>query len=390
MTAVKRIALLGATGSIGKSTVDVVLRHRERLRITCVAGYRNAAELAATAKLCGATLAVIAQASAYRDLQRELSGSGIEARSGDDEVAALCSREDVDIVLNALVGAAGVKPTLTALDCRKPVALANKETLVCAGALVMARAKAQGTPILPVDSEHSALFQALVGETRSQVKRLLLTASGGPFRDLPLDDFAKITPESALQHPTWKMGPKVTIDSSTLVNKGLELIEAKWLFDAEPNELDVVIHPQSIVHSLVEYCDGSMKAQLSNPDMKLPIQYALSYPERWQSEWVPNDLSAIGTLTFQEVDREKFPAVGLALQAMAGSSGMAAVFNAADEVAVPAFLQREIGYRAIPRLIETALDEFDGATISNVAELFELDREVREWSKGFLPIFRSE
>ncbi len=376
----KRIALLGATGSIGISTIDVVSRHPDLLCITAVIGYSRVQELASVAKQVGAKVAVIAQSSAYTDLCSALAGTGIEAQSGDAAIAEICSRDDVDIVLNALVGAAGVAPTLTALHHGKPVVLANKETLVCGGAFVTREAVKTNTAILPVDSEHSALFQALIGEPRARVKRLILTASGGPFRETPLEELRQITPEAALKHPTWKMGPKVTIDSSTLVNKGLELIEAKWLFQASSNELDVVVHPQSIVHSLVEYVDGSMKAQLSNPDMRIPIQFALSYPDRWEADYVPNDLPALRDLTFYAPDEARFPALRLAKQALDGSNGMAAVFNAADEIAVPEFLANRISYLGIPAVIEDAMTHFAGATAESLDELFDLDRNVRSWT----------
>ncbi len=376
----KRIALLGATGSIGRSTVDVVERHREELCITVVAGYSRADELAKTAVRVGAKVVVIEQESVYTALKEALSHTKIEAQCGKLAIEELCGRDDVDIVLNALVGAAGVSPTLRAIRYQKPIALANKETLVCGGAFVMREAKASNTAILPVDSEHSAVFQALIGEPRARLKRLILTASGGPFRDTPFAELKTITPEAALKHPTWVMGPKVTIDSSTLVNKGLELIEARWLFDTNAEEMDVTIHPQSIIHSMVEFADGSIKAQMSNPDMRLPIQFALSYPDRWESNWVPNNLAKIGTLTFFEPDEKKFPALRLAKQVLRGSDGMAAVFNAADEIAVPAFLQKRISYLDIPAIIEAALTQFDGATANNVEELFALDNEVRVWT----------
>ena len=376
----KRIALLGATGSIGRSTVDVVERHSDKLAVTAVAGFSRAKELAETAIRVKAKIAVIESEHGFSELKSALSGCGIEVQCGKDAINDLCFRNDVDVVLNALVGAAGVRPTLTALKNSKPVALANKETLVCGGDFVMREAHRSGTPILPVDSEHSALFQVLLGEPRDRVRRLILTASGGPFRETPLAELKTITPEAALKHPTWVMGPKVTIDSSTLVNKGLELIEARWLFDANADKMDVVIHPQSIVHSMVEYVDGSIKAQMSNPDMRLPIQFALSYPDRWESEWVPNVLPEIKTLTFYEPDITKFPALKLAKQVLRGSNGMAAVFNAADEIAVPAFLQKKISYLAIPETIERALTHFDGTKVENIEELFVLDTEVRRWT----------
>ncbi|MCX7834478.1 MAG: 1-deoxy-D-xylulose-5-phosphate reductoisomerase [bacterium] len=379
----KRIVLLGATGSIGQSTIDVVENHRQHLQISTVVAKTNVLKLAQIAIKTNATFAIIEDETKYQELKTLLNNSKIQTAAGKSAILEACQADHHEIVLNALVGAVGVEPTLTAIQSGKTVALANKESLVCAGKLIIDAVKKYQIPIIPVDSEHSAIFQVLQGESSESIKKIVLTASGGPFRELDYTKFDQITPEQALKHPTWKMGKKVTIDSSTLVNKGLEMIEAKWLFDTKPEQLQVVIHPQSIIHSMVIFKDSSVKAQLSTPDMRLPIQYALSYPERWDLEGIPNDFLSYGSLTFQDVDSKKFPAISLAFHTLQSSSGMGTVLNAADEIAVSAFLERKIKFTQITHFIEKALNYFNGAEINSIEDFFHLDDQVRrrctEW-----------
>lgn len=373
----KRIAILGVTGSIGKSTIDVVERFSDRLQVVAVTAKSNVIDLAQIAKRLNVKLAIITDDEHYVTLKNELTGTGIKVEAGKEALLNCCSRDDVDVVLNSLVGASGVEPTLVALKHTKIVALANKESLVCAGHLMTQEATKRNVKIFPVDSEHSAIFQVLLGEESKNIQSFILTASGGPFRDTERTEFPTITPEQALKHPTWVMGKKVTIDSATLVNKGLELIEAKWLFDANPEQLSVVIHPQSIIHSMVLFQDGSIKAQLSTPDMRLPIQFALSYPDRWKFNCVSNDFLLNGHLTFQQLDHQKFPAPSIAIQALKSSNGMPAVFNAADEIAVPAFLSGKIKFHQITELIEKAMNSFDGYVCNTLEEFLDLDNRVR-------------
>lgn len=379
----KRIVLLGATGSIGTSTIDVVERHPERLRIQTVVANTNVEKLAIAAKRTNAKTAIIGDETKYLTLKKELSGLRINVAAGKTAILEACQDDECNIVLNALVGAAGVEPTLRAIQTGKKVALANKESLVCAGELITEAAKKFQTQIIPIDSEHSAIFQTIVGESLEAISKLILTASGGPFRELDESLFDQITPQDALKHPTWRMGKKVTIDSATLVNKGLELIEARWLFQVKPQQLQVVIHPQSIVHSMVLFRDRSIKAQLSSPDMRLPIQYALSYPERWDFDGIENDFLLDGKLTFHPVDTKKFPAIDLAMHTLKSSNGMSAVFNAADEIAVSAFLDEKIKFTDITKTIEKALAFFDGAEIRSLEDFKNLDYQVRrkciEW-----------
>lgn len=310
-------------------------------------------------------------------LVRSAVDGSVEVLSGEEGLREVVTREDVDIVISSLVGFAGLKPTLWALEAGKRVALANKETLVVGGEIIMRTVRARGLDLLPVDSEHSAILQCLQGEDDRNVERLLLTASGGPFLHLPIERFASITPDEALNHPTWNMGNKITIDSATLMNKGLEVIEAHWLFDLPAEKIEVVIHPQSIIHSMVEFTDGSVKAQLGLPDMKLPIQYALTYPERSAAQTQRLDLPALGTMTFFTPDTGKFPCLPLAYRALAMGGTAPTVLNAANEIAVEMFLSRRIPFSSIPVLIEEALDAHTPVHGSTLDTLVELDRDTR-------------
>jgi 1-deoxy-D-xylulose-5-phosphate reductoisomerase len=355
-----RISLLGSTGSVGKSAIDLIAREPERYRVEALVAGRDAELLAGQARAVGARLAVIADVSRYDDLRERLAGTGIEAAAGHSAVIEAASRP-TDIVLSAIVGAAGLAPSVAALSGARTVALANKETLVCAGTLFTRAAAARGVRVLPVDSEHNAIFQVLESRNAAEVTQIILTASGGPFRALDADALARVTPEAALRHPNWSMGRKITIDSATLMNKGLELIEAHYLFDVPPEKLGVVVHPQSVVHGMVRYSDGSLLAELGSPDMRTPIAYCLSWPERRPAPVKPLDLVALGTMTFEAPDRTRFPCLALAESAMARGQGAPCVLNAANEIAVAAFLDGRIGYTDIARSVEAAIESADRA-----------------------------
>jgi 1-deoxy-D-xylulose-5-phosphate reductoisomerase len=390
------VALLGSTGSIGRQTVEVLEALADRFTVRAIATGRNAAELEAQVRRLGPHAAALADDAAPLDLPL-----GIERWRGEDALERMAVRDDVDIVIVATGGVVSLRPVLAALRAGKVVATANKETLVAGGHLVMAEAKARAaeraaaddrdplaTPLAwlrPIDSEHSAIWQCLVGESAAGVARLVLTASGGPFRDASADEIAAATPERALKHPNWSMGAKITIDSATLANKGLEVIEARWLYDVGYDAIDVVVHPQSVVHSAVLFVDGSLKAQLGTPDMRLPIQYALTHPERLPSPTTPPDLIAAGRLDFRAPDEVRFPALRIAREAGRTGSRASAALIAADEVAVARFLDGTLDFPGIPRLLEAAVRRFGGGAdqAPDVDGLVALDREVRAaFAKG--------
>lgn len=377
----RRLTILGATGSIGSSTLDLVLRNRDSFDIEAVTAATNVAGLADIARKTGAQLAVIADQTRYGALVEALSGSGIEAAAGEAALVEAAARP-ADLVMAAIVGAAGLAPTLSAIRAGTDIALANKECLVCAGDLVMAEARAHGSAILPVDSEHNAIFQVLDADRDSTIERITLTASGGPFREKSLEEMARATPEQALNHPNWSMGPKISVDSATMINKGLELIEAHHLFGVGPDRLDVLVHPQSIVHSLVSFADGSVLAQLGAPDMRTPISYTLAWPRRMATPSPRLDLSEIGTLSFEAVDHERFPAVALALSCLEAGGGAATVLNGANEVAVAWFLDGRIGFRDIVAVADAVLNQTARELKYNAPKRFEdvveLDRLARE------------
>jgi 1-deoxy-D-xylulose-5-phosphate reductoisomerase len=374
----KALAILGSTGSIGTSTLDIVEGLPEQFRVAALAAGSNLDRLEVQVRRYRPALVAVARESSGRELARRLGAGGTEVCWGPDGLRRAAAESGADMVVSAIVGAAGLAPTAAAVQAGKDVALANKESLVMAGELITREAQAHGVRILPVDSEHSAIFQCLGGNGAREVRRLVLTASGGPFRTRPRATFATITPEEALKHPTWSMGKKITIDSATLMNKGLEVIEAHWLFGLPVQQVDVIIHPQSIVHSLVEYVDGSLLAQLGVPDMRVPIQYALTYPERHENAVPRLVLDRLAGLTFELVDREKFPCLDLAYEA-AGTGGSApAVLNAANEVAVHQFLARRIGFDEIATVIRKALDAVPGRRLGSTQDVLEVDREVRE------------
>ncbi len=358
-----RIAVVGSTGSIGCSALAVADAHPDRLRVVALAAGENVARFAGQVARYGPRAIALSTDAALGALRTELGRLGTDfsgaAAAGPEGLIAVATHPDADTVLFASSGTASLDAVLAAIDAGKRIALANKEILVMAGALVMERARRHGVEVLPVDSEHNAIHQCLDGRPLDSVARLILTASGGPFRSLSAAALRSVTPEDALRHPTWSMGPKITIDSATLMNKGLEVIEARWLFGLGPDRIAVVVHPQSIVHSMVEFRDGSILAQLGATDMRLPIQYALSYPDRWEAPLPPLDLTTCGALTFEPADTARFPCLDLAFRALAGDPGLPIVLNAANEVAVAAFLAGKLPFTAIPEVIGGAMDAHD-------------------------------
>jgi 1-deoxy-D-xylulose-5-phosphate reductoisomerase len=356
----KRLAILGATGSIGRSCAQVISVAPGRFAVGAVAAGRDGAALARCAIELGADFAAIADPASYGDLKNGLAGSGIQAAAGPDAVREAALRE-ADLVVSAIVGAAALEPTFAAIAAGRTVALANKETLVCAGAAVMRKARSVGAMLLPMDSEHNALFQAIGARDPDTIEMMTITASGGPFREWSAERIASATREEALAHPNWVMGPKVTIDSAGLMNKGLELIEAHFLFGLPPDRLDVVVHPQSIVHGMIAFADGSLIAGMASPDMRTPIAHCLAYPDRIASGVRPPDLAALGRLTFERADLRRFPALGLAIEALRAGGGAPTALNAANEIAVAAFLDRRIGFGDIARLVADTIAAMEAA-----------------------------
>ncbi len=384
----RTVTLLGATGSIGSSTIDLLRRDPARYQVEALTARRNSAALARLARELGARFAAVADPDAFGELKAELFGSGIEAAAGPAALVEAAQRP-AEWVMAAITGAASLKPTLAAAERGATVALANKECLVCAGALFMRRAAAAGATVLPVDSEHNAIFQALSAGRREDVRRIVLTASGGPFRTWPLEAIRKVTVEQALKHPTWSMGPKVTIDSATLMNKGLELIEARHLFALAPDELDIVVHAQSIVHGLVEFRDGSVIAQLGSPDMRIPISHCLAWPARMGTPAPRLDLVRVSTLTFEEPDPVRFPALAIARRALVAGGAAPTILNAANEIAVAEFVGRRLGFGGIPALVEATLDaaERRGETAEpqSVEQAIAIDHNARKLAADLLP-----
>ncbi len=352
----RHVAILGSTGSIGTQALDVIAQHPDLFEVELLTANNNADLLIEQALRFQPNQVVICNPDLYDRVAEALQPKMIKVFAGIESVCDLVGSPDIDIVLTAMVGFSGLRPTIAALEAGKAIALANKETLVAAGSLVMPLARRHQAPVIPVDSEHSAIFQCLQGE-RVKPSKLILTGSGGPFRTMPAAEMAGITREAALNHPRWKMGAKVTIDSATLMNKGLEFIEARWLFDMAPEEIEVVIHPQSIIHSMVRFSDGCVMAQLSNPDMRLPIQYALSYPYRLPLAMEPLDLIRTGSLSFEEPDLERFPCLAIAQAALKRGGTAPCTMNAANEEAVAAFLEGRIRFTEIPEIIQKALDK---------------------------------
>jgi 1-deoxy-D-xylulose-5-phosphate reductoisomerase len=384
----RRVTLLGATGSIGSSTIDLLRRDPERYEVEAVTAYRNGAALARLARDLGVRFAAVGDPDAYADLKEGLAGSGIEAAAGPGAMVEAAERP-ADWVMAAITGAASLKPTLAAAERGATVALANKECLVCAGALFMRRAAAAGAKILPVDSEHNAIFQALSAGRREEVRRIILTASGGPFRTFTAEALRHVTLEQALKHPVWSMGPKITIDSATLMNKGLELIEARHLFALAPEELDIVVHAQSVVHGLVEYRDGSVIAQLGAPDMRIPISHCLAYPERMGTPAQRLDLARISNLTFEEPDPVRFPALRIAREALVAGGAAPTVLNAANEIAVAEFVARRLNFTGIVALVEATLEAAERAGAlaepQSVDQAVAIDHTARKLAAQLLP-----
>ena len=375
----RSFALLGSTGSIGVSTLALAERFPERFRAVALAAGKNMAVLAEQVRRHAPDLVSVADEACAADLRARVPSFTGRILVGSEGPLAVATHPEAEMVVSGLVGALGLRPTLAAVHAGKHVALANKEVLVVAGELVTRAARERGVHLLPVDSEHNAIFQALQGHNRAEVRRIVLTASGGPFLQRPLAELARVTVAEALNHPTWKMGPKITIDSATLMNKGLEVIEAHWLFAVGADRIDVVIHPQSIVHSMVEYIDGSVLAQMAVPDMTIPIGYALAYPERLPLDYLRSlDLPAAGTLTFVAPDRDRFPCLDLAYRALRTGGTMPAVLNAANEVAVERFLAEDLAYREIPALVASVMDAHEHAPATSVDVLLAADGWARD------------
>ncbi len=378
----KEVLLLGSTGSIGISTLDVIREHCDLFKVSGISANTNIELLLNQAEEFNPSVVVIRDKHAANEFRTRYSGEA-EILEGDDGLLEATQKLDYNIFLNALVGFAGLAPTIEAIKRKKRIALANKETLVVAGELINNLVEEFEPELLPVDSEHSAIFQCLTGEDSSEIHKLILTASGGPFRHSTLEDLQKVTVEDALNHPNWDMGNKITIDSATMMNKGLEVIEARWLFRLPKEKIDVVIHPQSIVHSMVEFVDGSIKAQMSVPDMKLPIVYALSYPKRLANSFTETNFTKIGELTFFEPDFRKFECLKLAFDVMDTGGTAPCILNAANEVAVSRFLRKEISFLDIPGIIKKSLDKIENKSNPDLETIFDCDRITREISKTF-------
>ena len=379
----RRIAILGATGSVGRSTLDLVERSPERFEVVALTAQSNVDALAEAARRTGARLAVVADESCFADLADKLEGSGCRAAAGAEGLIEAAAG-DADWVMAAIVGCAGLVPTMAAIEAGKTVALANKEALVTAGTLMTGAATRSGATLLPVDSEHNAIFQCLAGSRGADVARLVLTASGGPFLNASLDQMRAASPAQAVAHPRWSMGAKISVDSATLMNKGLELIEAHHLFRLASDRIDIVVHPQSVVHSLVEFVDGSLLAQLGSADMRIPIAFTLAWPERMETPAERLSLTDIARLDFEAPDMQRFPALRIAREALERGGSAAIVLNAANEVAVEAFLNGRIGFCDIVRLVEEALAQIDAAAPKSVAEVVALDLDVRERARAMI------
>ena len=380
----RTIALLGSTGSIGMSTLDLARRFPDRFKVDGLVAGENLKRLVSQIREFSPRCVAIKNEEDVPRLRKLLGNNRTEVLHGERGAAAVSTAHEVDVVVAAIVGGAGLLPTLAAVRAGKEVALANKEALVMAGEIFVNAAKQKGIRLLPVDSEHSAIFQCLQGNRQDEVDKLILTASGGPFLRTPLKLLNRATVAQALKHPNWKMGRKITIDSATMMNKGLEVVEARWEFDMDPSRIDVVIHPQSVVHSMVRYQDGSIIAQLGIPDMRIPIAYALTYPHRLKGGWKPLDLTQHGELSFLPVDSKRFPALRLAYAALKEGGTMSAVLNAANEVAVAAFLERKIGFRDIHRIIDKTMQGHVPRRPKEVDEVLEVDRWARQTASSLI------
>jgi 1-deoxy-D-xylulose-5-phosphate reductoisomerase len=376
----KKLSILGSTGSIGQQTLEVVSLYPDQFEVVALAAGSNLALMEEQVRRFSPRLVSLETKDAADQLALRLKDHPVplQVEWGRQGLLAVATHPESNLILSAVVGAVGLPPTLEAIRAGKDIALANKEAMVMAGELIMGEAARKGVQILPVDSEHSAIFQCLEGRRKEDLRRVILTASGGPFRNLPSEQFSEITPERALNHPSWSMGRKITIDSSTLMNKGLEVIEAKWLFDLHIDQIDVLVHPQCVIHSMVEFVDGSVLAQLAITDMQVPILYALSYPHRLPSQRGALDFSKLSPLTFEELDVERFPCFAYACEAARVGGSMPAVLNAANEKAVSLFLKKKISYTAIPLLIRRALDSHKPGPVKDLEDILEIDRKVRQ------------
>lgn len=374
----RRIAVLGSTGSMGTQALEVIALHPELLQLEIIAANSSADILIQQAKQYHPNIVVVVQEEAYRKVKEALADEEVKVFCGEESLCDVCEMDCVDIVLSCIVGIAGLKPAFRTVSCGTPLAIANKETLVVAGELIMRTAKEHNAPVIPVDSEHSAIFQCLAGEHYNPVEKLIITASGGAFRTFTPEQLEKVTLKDALKHPNWSMGPKVTIDSASLMNKGLEVIEAKWLFGMPLEKIDVLVHPQSVIHSMVQFEDGSVKAQLGIPDMRLPIQYALTFPLRLPLPYPRLDFTQYGQFTFEKPNREMFPCLDMAYKASAAGGGMPCVMNAANEAAVKMFMEEKIKFTDIPRIIEHALATAPSVKPQTIEEYIALDAETKQ------------
>lgn len=379
----RKISILGATGSVGSSTLDLVERHPDRFEVIALTAAKSVRALADAAIRTGARLAVINDPSLLPELEQALQGSGCRAATGREALAEAAAGE-ADLVMAAIVGCAGLEPVMAAIEAGRTVALANKESLVTAGQLMISAARNKGATLLPVDSEHNAIFQCLADNRSCDVAKLVLTASGGPFRSWTREQMANATPDQAVAHPNWSMGAKISVDSATMMNKGLELIEARHLFGLPSERLEVLIHPQSVIHSMVEYVDGSVLAQLGSPDMRIPIAHALAWPERMETPADRLDLARIGTLSFELPDLDRFPSLRVSREAMEAGGSAPIVLNAANEEAVAAFLGRRIGFLDIVRTVDEALARADVSTPHSIAEVIDIDRGARALAQSLM------
>lgn len=380
----RKIAILGSTGSIGTQALEVIANHRDKFEAYVLVANNQVDKLVEQARTFLPETVVVANEEKYEYLKQSLSDLPIKVWAGADAIEQVVQDSEIDMVLTAMVGFSGLKPTIAAIEAGKSIALANKETLVVAGELITKLAQQYRVPVLPVDSEHSAIFQCLNGESVNQIDKILLTASGGPFRGFTIEQLQKVTKAEALNHPNWSMGAKVTIDSASLMNKGLEMIEAKWLFDVEPSQVEVVIHPQSIIHSMVQFKDYSVMAQLGSPDMRIPIQYAFSYPYRLSSDVKPINLFDLKSLTFEKPDTEKFRNLSLAYQSIEKGGNMPCIMNAANEIVVEAFLQDKIGFLRMSDVIEETMQKASFILSPSLQDYLQTDAEARKIAKEII------
>ena len=376
----KSVTILGATGSIGKSTLDLVQRQPDAYRVEALTAQSNVSELAAAAIAVQARHAVIGDESLYAELKEALSGTGISVAAGRDALVAAAA-SGADWTMAAIVGCAGLEPVMAAIEQGGTIALANKEALVSAGDVLMSAVAESGATLLPVDSEHNAIFQCFEDRNSKHVRRVILTASGGPFRTMSHNELALVSAAQAVRHPNWSMGAKISVDSATLMNKGLELIEAYHLFPVAAEQLDVIVHPQSVIHSMVEYQDGSVLAQLGSPDMRTPIAYCLAYPDRMSAPVARLDFAQIGQLEFEDPDEQRFPCLRLAKSALAAGGARPAILNAANEIAVAGFLEGQIGFTAIPAVVESVLEQYDAPAPSTIRDVLDIDEEARRLAR---------